>query len=92
MDIRLSPEAEKQLLKAPKIVQDTVYRKILVLQKNQCIGQKISRKLIPQHYHVRCLFRLQLVQAWRLLYTIDTRGVGVLFIGSHKEYSRLFKY
>jgi Txe/YoeB family toxin of Txe-Axe toxin-antitoxin module len=67
------------------------------LQKNAYAGQQIKKDLIPKKYkHYSNLWRYELVDAWRLIYSIGRDQVQVLSIvlewGSHKEYDRLFGY
>ena len=65
------------------------------------VGDPIRKSLIPaalrRKYKVNNLWRLELPDGWRALYTIASRPAGqpeimVLRILSHKDYDRLFGY
>lgn len=70
------------------------------LKKNPDCGIKISKKLWPkeyiQKYEITNLWKYNLPNAWRLVYTIEADEVRIVSIilewFSHKEYERKFKY
>ena len=70
------------------------------LKKNPLCGIRIQNKIIPkqyiQKYGIDNLWKYDLPNAWRLLYTIvgdDIKVVGVLLSWmSHKDYEDLFGY
>ena len=71
------------------------------LQKNAFCGLQIPKRLIPKEYSVRFgkldnLWKYNLPNAWRLIYTIKREHIIVLSIliewMDHKEYERKFKY
>jgi mRNA-degrading endonuclease RelE of RelBE toxin-antitoxin system len=70
------------------------------LQSDPMVGQQVQHARIPRtlqrRYAVTNLWRLPLPGGWRLLYTVlvqeKDRGILVLWIGTHKEYDRLFGY
>jgi hypothetical protein len=71
------------------------------LAQDPTVGESIRKGLIPKalirRYAVDNLWRLELPDAWRVLYTIAAkpgRGpeVFILRILTHKEYDRLFGY
>ena len=70
-----------------------------ILEKPDC-GVVISKKLIPQEYikkyGINNLYKYDLPNAWRLLYSLGKEGIEVIAIildwCSHKEYERIFKY
>ena len=70
------------------------------LESDPLAGQQVKHSLIPRilqrRYAVTNLWRLALPGGWRILYTLlvqeGDKGVLVLWIGTHKEYDRLFGY
>jgi len=77
-----------------------IERAITDLKKNPACGINISKKLWPksyiQHYHISNLWKYDLPNAWRLVYTIFEDKVMILNIilewFSHKEYEKRFRY
>lgn len=61
-------------------------------------GESIKKNMIPPQYrHFHNLFKMNINQYWRLLYTIKSMGesntlVIVLDFLPHNEYDRLFGY
>ena len=63
-------------------------------------GVRIPERLIPQEYiseyKIKALWKYDLPNAWRLLYTIVGNEVKIVSVilewMSHKEYERKFKY
>ena len=80
---------EIQLLKSIKT-------KIEFIKANPFYGDNIPKKLIPPSYHVQNLWRAELIQFWRMLYTIKGDEVEiicfVLDILDHPEYNKKFGY
>lgn len=80
---------EIQLLKSIKT-------KIEFIKANPFYGDNIPKKLIPSEYHVQNLWRAELVQFWRMLYTIKGDEVEiicfVLDILDHSKYNKKFGY
>jgi len=71
------------------------------LEENAFSGIQIPKKLIPKEYRLKFgkldnLWKYNLPNAWRLIYTIKQHQVVVLSIilewMEHKEYERKFKY
>ncbi len=71
------------------------------LEGDAFCGIRLSKRLIPKFYvnkfgKLDNLWKYDLPNAWRLIYTIKNRDVVVLSIVlewmSHKEYERRFKY
>ena len=71
------------------------------LEKNPFSGIQIPKKLIPKEYKKRFgklnnLWKYNLPDAWRLIYTIKRDDVIILSIilewMPHKEYNKRFKY
>ncbi len=70
------------------------------LKKNPACGTKIQKKLWPKEYkkkyEITNLWKYDLPNAWRIIYTIDTDEVRIMSIilewFSHKDYEKRFKY
>lgn len=71
------------------------------IEKNAFCGIQIPKKLIPKEYHSRFgrlenLWKYNLPNAWRLIYTIKKDQIVVLSIilewMDHTKYNRMFKY
>lgn len=71
------------------------------LEENAFCGIQIPKKLIPKEYEknfgkLNNLWKYNLPDAWRLIYTVKNDKVNVLSIildwMDHKEYERRFKY
>lgn len=84
-----------------KQLQEWVDRAFQDLEKNAFCGIQIPKRIIPKDYQARFgridnLWKYNLPNAWRLIYTIKRDKVVVLSIVlewlDHKEYERRFKY
>ena len=70
------------------------------LKKNPFIGTNIPKKIIPkvyaQSYGVSNLWKYNLPNAWRLIYTIKENEIAVISVilewMDHKNYERRFNY
>lgn len=70
-----------------------------IKNKPDC-GTAIPKKLIPKEYvrkyGINDLYKYDLPNAWRLLYSLGQDGIEIIAIilewCSHKEYERIFKY
>ena len=80
----------EQLVKAFKNLEDDAF-----------CGIQIPKRLIPKEYFIRFgslnnLWKYNLPDAWRLIYTIKNNHVSVLSVilewMDHKEYEKRFKY
>ena len=84
---------EMQLLRSIK-------QKIEFIKANPFYGDNIPKGLIPKNYIVRYgaknLWRVELINFWRMIYTIKGDQIEVicfiLDIVEHKEYDRKFGY
>ena len=80
---------EMQLLRSIK-------QKIEFIKSNPFYGDNIPKKLIPKEYNVQNLWRVELSQFWRMLYTIKGDVIEVICfivdILDHNEYNKKFKY
>jgi len=101
-----SPKLEKDFekLKERKFEDKQLYsfigRAIEDLKKNPRCGVKIPRKLWPKsyikRYQLKNLWKYDLPDAWRLIYTIFEDKVVIINLilewFPHKEYERKFRY
>lgn len=80
---------EMQLLKSIK-------QKIEFIRANPFYGDNIQKNKIPKEYGVSNLWRVELSQFWRMLYTIKGDKIEVvcfvLEIINHNEYDKKFGY
>lgn len=106
-----SPEAEEvykylnklgELSKTERMILNAVNKKIELIKANCHFGEPIAKKLIPREYALKYgitnLFRVELPNFWRMLYTlIDGESrieiiAFVLDVIDHKTYSKKFGY
>ncbi len=107
----LSPEAEEVYRylnehaahsKREQTFLNTVNKKIELIKANVHYGDSVAKKLIPSEYKIKYgvdnLFRVELPNYWRMLYTL-TEGESqieiiafVLDIIDHKAYNKQFGY
>ncbi len=97
-------EDEFEILKKGKFEDKQLYefieRAIKDLKSNPTWGTKIPKKLWPKEYikkfGITNLWKYDMPNAWRLIYTIQTNEVMILNVilewFTHKEYERRFKY
>ncbi len=95
---------ELDLLKEGKFedkkLYDFIQRAIDDLKKSFSCGIKIPKNLWPkeyvQKYEITNLWKYDLPNAWRLIYTIESNEVKIVNIilewFGHKEYERRFNY
>ena len=80
---------EMQLLKSIK-------QKIELIKLNPFYGDNIKKNLIPKEYNVNNLWRTELSQFWRMLYTIKGDRIEIicfiLDILNHHNYNKKFGY
>ncbi len=84
-----------------KQIKEWLDRAVEDLRKNAFSGIQIPKKLMPKEYQTKFgpltnLWKYNLPNAWRLIYTIKRDEVIVLSIVlewmNHKEYERRFHY
>jgi len=85
--------------KESKSIVRSVERIIAILKDNPQYGEAIARRLYPRELAsmgIQNLYRAELSNYWRLLYTIEGNKVEiyliVLKIVNHKEYNKIFGY
>ncbi|NQV08504.1 type II toxin-antitoxin system RelE/ParE family toxin [Candidatus Woesearchaeota archaeon] len=66
------------------------------LKENPFCGIQIPKKQIPGYYNVNNLWKINMPENWRLLYSIESEKIIIICIIlewlSHKRYERRFKY
>lgn len=106
-----SPEAEevyKYLIKesaaskTESMILKAVQKKIELIKENVHYGHPIAKKLIPDEYKVKYgvtnLFRVELPNFWRMLYTLTDGESNIEIIAfildviDHKDYDKKFGY
>ena len=70
-----------------------------ILKENPQFGDPISKNRIPNEFKrlgINNLYRVELSNYWRALYTIEGNKVEILLfvlsISNHKEYNKIFGY
>jgi len=70
-----------------------------ILKENPQFGEPISKNLIPKEYKkqgIQNLYRVELSNYWRMIYTIEGNKIEVLLfvlnIFNHKDYNKFFGY
>lgn len=106
-----SPEAEEvydhlneasSTSKIDRSILNAVNKKVELIKINIHYGEPIAKRLIPDEYKIKYeannLFRVELPNFWRMLYTL-TDGESqieiiafVLDVLNHKEYNKKFGY
>jgi len=109
--VKLSKEAEEVFKylnkestksKIEKSILKSILQKSKLIKSNFQYGDPISKKLIPKEYiekyGITNLFRVELPNFWRMLYSIEEGEnqieiiAFVLDIINHKNYNKKFKY
>ena len=92
-------ELKKRDDKESKSILNSFNRIKEILRDNPQYGDPIAKDLIPKEFikgGIQNLYRVELSNYWRALYTIEGTKVEiflfVLSIVDHKEYNKLFKY
>ncbi|MDP4038982.1 MAG: hypothetical protein Q8P57_00145 [Candidatus Pacearchaeota archaeon] len=74
----------------------SIKEKINFIKSNPFYGNNIKKSQIPKEYNVSNLWRVELSQFWRLLYTIKGDQIEiicfVLDIIDHQTYDKKFRY
>ena len=88
--------------KNDRSILNSITKKVELIKANPHYGAPISKKLIPgdyvDKYGVTNLFRVELSNYWRMLYTLTDGGsvieiiAFVLDIVDHKKYDKKFGY
>ena len=84
-----------------KDLHEQLTRAFKNLEENPYSGIQIPKRLIPKEYIARFgnlsnLWKYNLPDAWRLIYTIKNNNVSILSVVlewmDHKDYERRFRY
>lgn len=96
----LSKESDKS--KIERSILNSLSKKVELIKSDPHYGDPVAKKLIPREYHdkygVTNLFRVELPNFWRMLYTLtnddsEIRIIGfILDIMNHKRYNEKFGY
>jgi len=88
--------------KNERVILDAIKYKSDLIKANRMYGDAISKRLIPKEYVIKyCinnLFRVELPNFWRMLYTLRTEKneieiiAFVIEIVDHKKYNKRFGY
>ena len=74
----------------------SIKQKVDFIRANPFYGDNVPKKLIPKDYNVQNLWRVELTNFWRMLYTIKGDQIEiicfVLDILDHKRYDKIFGY
>ena len=88
--------------KQEEVILNAFLQKVELLKENVHYGQPIAIKLIPAEYKTKYgitnLFRVELSNFWRMLYTLTAGNSGIEIIVlvldriNHKKYDKKFGY
>lgn len=111
VEVVFSPEAEEayrrlnekaNTSKTEQTILNAIHQKIELIKANCHYGNSIAKRLIPQEYvlkyRISNLFRIELPNFWRMLYTLTNGETEIeiisfiLDITDHKEYNKKFGY
>lgn len=74
----------------------SIQQKTEFLKTDPFYGDNVPKKLIPKQYGVQNLWRVELAQFWRMLYTIQGKDneitCFVIEILDHETYNKRFGY
>ena len=92
--------AFEKLKNEDKKMHELILRAFEDIENNAFCGIQVPKKLIPKEYvkkyNVRNLWKYNLPDAWRLIYSIEGKNLLVFSIilewMNHKEYERRFGY
>ncbi|MBR9683400.1 hypothetical protein GOV03_02570 [Candidatus Woesearchaeota archaeon] len=106
-----SPEAEEVYYylneqapssKTERMILNALNKKVELIKSNHHFGDPISKKLIPPEYKLKYgvtnLFRIELPNFWRMLYTLTDGETEIEIIAfvldvlDHKKYNKKFGY
>lgn len=94
-------EKKFYLLSDEDFIKKSIIQAIKNLKTNAFRGQQIAKRLIPKKYtkkyEINNLWKYNLPQGWRLLYTITADDeikliTAILEWSNHKDYEKLMKY
>jgi len=92
-------ELKKRGGKESQQIIASVERIISILKENPQYGDPIKKELIPNEFRsigIKNLYRAELSNYWRMLYTIEGSRVDILVfilnIADHPSYNKIFGY
>ena len=92
-------ELKKRNDKESRTLLNSIERIFNILKQNPQYGNPIKKELIPKSIlilGIKNLYRIELSNYWRMLYTIEGNKIEILIfvlkIVDHKEYNKLFGY
>lgn len=100
-DDKIKEELEKLREVKEKPLYEQLMKAFKNLEEDAFCGTQIPKRLIPEYYKKRFglltnLWKYNLPDAWRLIYTIKNSKVSILSIVlewlDHKEYEKRFHY
>lgn len=92
---------EASASKTERVILKAIKQKIELIRENSHFGDPVAKKLIPDEYREKYdannLFRVELPNYWRMLYTLEGESrieivAFVLDIVDHKVYNKKFGY
>ena len=98
-DEKIKKDIEKLELKDEELFRH-IMNALLNIQEDPVCGIKLSQRLIPkvwiQKYGINNLYKYNLPNAWRMLYSLSGDRIELIAIilgaFNHKDYERIFKY
>jgi len=97
---RLTKNSENS--KINRSILKSINKKLELIKMDVHYGKHLPRKVIPreyiQKYEVNNLFKIELPNFWRMLYTLKTEEKEIeviaflLNIVNHSNYNKIFKY
>ena len=106
-----SPEAEEVYnylngmapkSKTENMILNSIHKKVELIKSNVHYGDPIAKRLIPEEYKIKYgvtnLFRVELPNFWRMLYTLTDGETEIEIIAfildviDHKDYNKKFGY
>jgi hypothetical protein len=107
--INISPEAEEMIAfleskanesKQERMILKSVRKKLDIIRNKPYYGDQVKKDQIPSYYvdkyKVTNLFRVELPQFWRMLYSVGKSEIEVIAlvidICDHKLYDKRFGY
>ena len=74
----------------------SINKKIDLIKNNPFYGNNIKKNLIPKKYSQTNIWRVELFDFWRMLYTIRGNDIEVICfifeIVNHDDYNKIFGY
>ena len=85
---------------AERDLRVVLYKSFQIISENPSAGKQICHSLIPKVYlkkhNIKNLWKYNLPNAWRLLYSVENNRILVVSIilewMNHKDYERRFNY